>query len=157
MGPTTKILLVAVAAGALGVVAGLLTTGPGPLLRTELGQRVLNDALTASAPAPEALAIATRGGRVPSFELPGLDGRRVRIPEAWAGRTVLVNVWASWCGPCREEMPALQQFSVEQGTNGVQVVGIALDEADAVRAFLAQTPVGYPILLDAPGPTDAGV
>ena len=54
-------------------------------------------------------------------------------------------------------MPELQRFAAEQGPNGVQVVGIALDDEAAVRAFLKHTPVAYPILLDAPGPADAGV
>jgi hypothetical protein len=54
-------------------------------------------------------------------------------------------------------MPELQRFAAAQGQAGVQVVGIALDDADAVRAFLRRIPVDYPILLDAPGPADAGV
>jgi peroxiredoxin len=54
-------------------------------------------------------------------------------------------------------MPALQRFHAQQGGNGVQVVGIALDDPGAVREFLARAGVRYPILIDAPGPTDAGV
>ena len=54
-------------------------------------------------------------------------------------------------------MPELQRFAAEQGANGVQVVGIALDDAVSVQAFLDRVPVAYPILLDAPGPADAGV
>jgi peroxiredoxin len=54
-------------------------------------------------------------------------------------------------------MPALQAFSEAEGANGVQVVGIALDDAQAVRAFIQRTGVTYPILVDAPGPADAGV
>ena len=54
-------------------------------------------------------------------------------------------------------MPELQRFAAAQGPNGTQVVGIALDDPAAVRAFLQRIPVGYPILLDVPGTTDAGV
>ena len=158
MGPTGKILLVAVAAGALGLFAGLMTSGPGPLLRTELGQRALNGALTASAPPPPAgVAVAARGRPVPTFSLRDLAGREVRLPQAYAGRPLLVNVWATWCGPCRQEMPELQRFAAAQGDNGTQVVGIALDDAAAVAAFVRETGVRYPILLDTPGPADAGV
>jgi thiol-disulfide isomerase/thioredoxin len=158
VGPTAKILLVAVGAGALGLVAGLMTSGSGPLLRTELGQRALGEVLSASAPSPPAgVRMATRGEAVPPFALDDLSGKKVEVPCAYAGRPVLVNVWASWCGPCREEMPELQRFSAEQDANGVQVVGIALDEPPAVRDFVARTGVSYPILIDSPGPADAGV
>ena len=158
MGPTAKILLVAVAAGTLGLLAGLMTSGPGPLLRTELGQRALGEALSASAPAPPpGVRMATRGEPVPAFALADLSGKTIEVPRAYAGRRLLVNVWATWCGPCRQEMPELQRFAAEQGTNGVQVVGIALDEAPAVRDFIARTGVRYPILMDIPGPADAGV
>ena len=155
---STKVVLVALVAGALGVVASLLTSGPGPLLRTELGQRALNAAASASAPEPPAgTPVAERGEAIPAITLPGLDGAPRTLPDAWPGRPLLVNVWASWCGPCIEEMPELQRFAAEQGGNGVQVVGIALDDAASVQAFLERIPVDYPILIDAPGPADAGV
>jgi len=155
---TLAVLAVAVLAGGLGVLASLHVAGPGPLLRSELGQRALNAAMSASAPPPPAgLAVATRGAPVPEFTLRGLDGRPHALPTTWTGRPLLVNVWASWCAPCVHEMPELQRFAASQGSNGVQVVGIALDDADAVRAFLRRVPVAYPILLDAPGAADGGV
>ncbi len=158
MGTGAKVVLVALAAGALGVVASLALNGPGPLLGTEAGQRVVQEAYRASAPEPPAgVTVAERGQRVPAFTVPGLDGRPVAVPAAWAGRPVLVNVWASWCGPCVEEMPELQRFHAAQGANGTQVVGIALDDEAAVRDFLRRVPVDYPILVDAAGPADAGV
>ncbi|NUS60710.1 MAG: TlpA family protein disulfide reductase [Lysobacter sp.] len=136
----------------------MLTSGPGPLWRTEVGQRALNSAAQATAPAPPAgLEVAKRGNVIPTFSLRNLDRSNVELPAAFKGRPVLINVWASWCGPCITEMPALQAFAKEQGANGVQVVGIALDDVDAVRAFIERTGVTYPILVDAPGPADAGV
>ena len=158
MTPTTKVLLVALGAGVLGAGVGLWSVGPGPLLQSELGQRALQTAMSASAPpAPAGLAVAERGEIIPTLRLPALDGRTVELPTAHAGRPLLINFWASWCGPCIEEMPELDRFAASQGANGVQVVGIALDDADAVRAFLRHTPVDYPILLDQPGPRDSGV
>lgn len=154
----TKIVLVALAAGALGLVASLAMNGPGPLLGTEAGQRVVQEALKASAPKPPAgVAVAERGSMVAPFTVPGLDGQPVAVPTAWSGRPLLVNVWASWCGPCIHEMPELQRFHAAQGANGIQVVGIALDDAAAVRDFLGRIHVDYPILVDAAGPADAGV
>lgn len=155
---TATVLLVALIAGALGVAASLFGTGPGPLLQTEIGQRALNAAMEASAPKPPAgVTVTHRGERVSPLALPRLDGTPVALPSAYSGRTLVVNVWASWCAPCIKEMPELQRFATKQGARGVQVVGIALDDPAAVRAFLAKVPVTYPILLDTPGPADAGV
>ncbi|MCD9027127.1 TlpA family protein disulfide reductase [Luteimonas sp. BDR2-5] len=156
-GPLT-VVVVALLAGALGVFISLFVGGPGPLLGTEVGQRLYNDAITAAAPAPpDGVAVARRGGRVPAMTVAALDGPPVQLPDDYAGRPVLINLWASWCGPCIEEMPELDRFAREQGDNGVQVIGIALDDTDAVRAFLDRIPVGYRIAIDAPGSADAGV
>jgi thiol-disulfide isomerase/thioredoxin len=158
MRPSTKVVLVALLAGSLGALASLATSGPGPLLRTEWGQRLLGRWFAATAPeVPAGVAVASVGAPMPSLALPALDGGRVHLPEAYAGRPLLLNVWASWCGPCIEEMPELQRFAASQGANGTQVVGIALDDAEAVRTFLQRVPVDYPILLDIPGRADAGV
>ena len=151
------VVLVAVAAGVLGVIAGLVANGPGPLLGTEVGQRVVNRTYTALTPVPEGVRVPRVGEAVAELALPRLAGGTLALPSAFAGRPLLVNVWASWCGPCIEEMPELQRYAQAQGTQGVQVVGVALDDADAVRAFLHQVPVSYPIAFDAPGPRDAGV
>lgn len=153
-----KVVLVALAAGGLGLLAGLMVTGGGPIWGTDTGQRLHNDALTASAPPlPDGGRVARRGEPLPALHLATLDGGRVHLPHDFSGRPLLVNVWASWCPPCIEEMPELDRFAREQGTEGVQVLGLALDEPDAVRAFLERVPVRYPLAIDAPGPADAGV
>jgi thiol-disulfide isomerase/thioredoxin len=158
MGTNLRIVLVALAAAVVGGAAGLWLGGPGPLLRTEAGQRLLQGALSASAPEPPAdLAVAERGKPAPRVTVARLDGGTMTLPDDFRGRPLLVNVWASWCGPCIEEMPELDRFARAQGDNGTRVVGLALDEADAVRDFLQRVPVAYPIALDTPGPRDAGV
>ena len=155
---TRTVLLVALVAGALGVVAGLAVNGPGPLLRTELGQRAVQQAFEAVAPpVPEGLVVATRGGRVPAITLPDLAGAPRTLPGDFGERPLLVNLWASWCGPCIEEMPELDRFAAGQGDHGIQVLGIALDDPAAVEDFLQRIPVRYPILIDTPGTRDAGV
>jgi thiol-disulfide isomerase/thioredoxin len=155
MGSTAKILLVATCAGVLGAAAGLWLNGPGPLLRTEIGQRALQGAMNASA--PPGLAVARRGGVIPTLRLSGLDGKTSELPTRFFGKPVLINLWASWCGPCIQEMPELDRFAASQGANGTQVVGIALDDPSSVDGFLKRVPVRYPILLDEAGPRDAGV
>lgn len=158
MRDSTKVVLVALAAGTLGVVAALAVRGPGPLLGTEAGQRAVQQVLSATAPeAPDGVIVAERGDIVQPMVLERLDGGGMSLPDAAGARPMLVNVWASWCAPCIEEMPELQRYHAEQDANGVQVVGIALDDRHAVEAFLQRVPVDYTILLDAPGPADAGV
>jgi len=152
-----KIVLVAAAAGALGVVVGIFATGAGPLLGSEFGQRVLNDALVANTPAPEGVTVARRGELLPTVPVAGLDGPGFQLPDDFSGRPLLVNVWASWCGPCIKEMPELDRYARAQGDGGVQVLGLALDDPEAVREFLQRIPVGYPQAIDVPGPSDAGV
>ena len=155
---TTKVIVVAAAAGLLGLLASLMTTGPGPFLRTEPGQRLAQQVLQANAPpAPEGVEVAERGGPVPVFEVERLEGGQWTLPDDFSGQPVLINIWASWCPPCIEEMPELDRFAREQGADGVQVLGIALDEPEAVREFLQQVPVAYPQGIDTPGRADAGV
>jgi thiol-disulfide isomerase/thioredoxin len=155
---TPRILLAAVVAAGLGVLASMWFDGGRVLLRTETGQRVLQSAADASAPQPPAgVTPARRGDAMPPIVLPGLDGERIDIVARYAGRPLLINVWASWCGPCVEEMPELEAFAKTQQADGVQVIGLALDTPEGVRGFLQRVPVSYPILLDTPGPADASV
>jgi peroxiredoxin len=95
---------------------------------------------------PQALKI---GDAVPDSTLPGLDGKPRSLAE-WRGKLVLVNFWASWCAPCREEMPLLDATQKRLAAKGLQIVGIANDSAAATKEFLAKTAVAYPILIDDP-------
>ena len=92
---------------------------------------------------------------VPAFTLPGLAGPALTLPIR--GRPVLLNYWASWCGPCLDELPLLSAFASQQGPNGVQVVGIALDDRAQAEAFLRQHPLGFPSLIEAPGEHDSSI
>ena len=154
---TARVLLVAGAAGALGVLASLWWGG-SPLLRTDTGQRALQAAMEASAPEPPpGVKPAQPGEPMPTIVLPDLQGRTISLPRAYVGRPLLINVWASWCGPCIEEMPELDRYARAQGPKGVQVIGLALDTPENIRQFLDRVPVAYPILVDTPGPADASV
>jgi thiol-disulfide isomerase/thioredoxin len=83
---------------------------------------------------------------LPEPVLRDLDGRTRHLAE-WRGQVVVLNFWATWCPPCREEMPEFVRLQEELGGRGLRFVGIAIDEPDAVRDFLKETPVNYPILI----------
>jgi thiol-disulfide isomerase/thioredoxin len=83
---------------------------------------------------------------LPEPRLVDLAGRAHTLSE-WQGKILILNFWATWCPPCREEMPDFDRLQRELGSDGVQFVGVALDDAGAVRSFLEQHPVNYPILI----------
>jgi thiol-disulfide isomerase/thioredoxin len=63
------------------------------------------------------------------------------------GRPLIVNFWATWCAPCIKEMPEIDRFHREHAARGWQVLGLAIDSAEPVRAFLERIPVGFPVAL----------
>jgi len=139
------LLWVAVLAGGLGLWAGhRLEPVPAP------------SAGSATPPPRPVVDVAGIGDLMPALVLPDLSGAPVDLQQ-FKGRPLLVNVWASWCGPCVEEMPELSRYAAAQGDAGVQVLGLALDTPDGVRDFLQRVPVDYPIVLETPGPADASV
>lgn len=150
---TRWILLAAVAAGALGVAASLRVDRSW-LARTAPVQHALKQPKDGVVPP---VAVAREGEALPALTLPDAARRRVELTRLTAGRPALVNVWATWCGPCVKEMPMLDAFHRAQAPNGVQVVGIALDDAAAVRDFMSRHGIGYTSLVDVPGKADAGV
>ncbi len=101
-------------------------------------------------PAAEALAINRiedlLGQRRPDFELSDLKGATVSAAD-FEGKIMLVNFWASWCKPCIEEMPMLTRLQQDYASRGLQVVGIALDDAEKAREFASELAINYPILV----------
>ncbi|UXI68795.1 TlpA family protein disulfide reductase [Tahibacter amnicola] len=154
---TIGVIALALAAGTAGLVSGTFLTGQvpppwitSPLSRTEFGRKLADAWIEAAAPrAPQGVVVAGKGDRRPDLSLLQLDGSTTELAQ-WDGKVVLLNFWATWCAPCREEMPALDKFQQAWSPKGVQVVGLALDDAASVKEFLAGTPVAYPIVLPPP-------
>ncbi len=93
-------------------------------------------------------AQAATDGPAPDFSLPDAAGNTVALSDL-RGQVVLINFWASWCGPCREEMPLLDQLSNKYGPLGFTLLGINVEEErDLADRFLAGTPVDFPVLYD---------
>jgi thiol-disulfide isomerase/thioredoxin len=102
------------------------------------------------APTMDVREASLKAGEVaPPFARSDLAGEAHSLSD-WPGKVVLLNFWASWCGPCREEMPLLDRTQKRYADKGLQVVGVAADNAAATQAFLAKTPVDYPVLIDDP-------
>lgn len=111
-------------------------------------------ALAARGPAAAAETLRTdwpRGKRTPPLQLELLDGTRWSLDQQ-RGDVLLINFWASWCEPCRDEMPALVRLAERERANGLRVLAVNYREpADTVRRFLAATPLALDIALDVDG------
>lgn len=113
--------LILVAAGVASAAAGFLA---GPVLLRSPGET-------------QALRAA---------ELVDLAGKPRRLSE-WQGRVLVCNFWATWCAPCREEIPLLMAGKEKYGSSGVEIIGIAIDNAHKVVEFTRTVPISYTILL----------
>jgi thiol-disulfide isomerase/thioredoxin len=78
--------------------------------------------------------------------LPDLDNRAQSIDQ-WRGKVVVVNFWATWCAPCREEIPLFVRLQKQYGERGVQFVGIAIDQPAKVKPYAAELGMNFPILI----------
>lgn len=97
-------------------------------------------------PAPAGVHTLAVGDQAGDYTLPDLDGQTTALAK-WHGKVVLLNFWATWCAPCREEMPILARLQRDHAANGLQVVGVAMEQPQSANEFLKQVPVGYPILI----------
>ncbi len=138
-----------------------------PLQVADIGSLGRADTLTANTPPPEARFFTPDptfdpesvpvglnvGQRAPDFQTETLDGDPISLTD-FAGEVVLVNFWATWCGPCRVEMPEFQSFYEEFNAQGFTVLAVnntVTDDPEAVAGFTADLGLTFPILMDPDG------
>jgi thiol-disulfide isomerase/thioredoxin len=125
----------------LGVALGLAALGGGALLRSRgipLAPLPVADAVTGGAADPVLRPIP--------MPMITLDGRTLTAADI-DGRAVLLNFWAPWCPPCVHEMPEIDRFARSAAGKNTLVIGLAIDEKPAVDKFIAEHPVGFPIVV----------
>ncbi len=98
------------------------------------------------APAVSKVAEAVKADAVFAASFPDLEGKAQPLKQ-WRGKVMVLNFWAPWCPPCREEIPDFIQVQEQYRAKGVVFVGVAIDEAQNVQSFADETGINYPILL----------
>ncbi len=93
---------------------------------------------------------ATAAKQLLALTLPDSNGNTQSLGQ-WQGKLMVINFWATWCPPCREEMPGFSRLQRKFSGSGVQFLGIGIDSATKIREFSIQTPVSYPLLVGTPG------
>jgi peroxiredoxin len=97
--------------------------------------------------------VAKQHGPAPDFNLPLIDGGQLRL-SSYRGKVVLLDFWATWCVPCREETSHFVDLQQKYGGEGLQIIGVSMDDStDPVRSFYQQFHMNYPVVM---GTADVG-
>lgn len=107
------------------------------------------DAARTSAPVAAHPAQAAAVAQIAALTLPDLAGKPQPLAQ-WQGQVRVINYWATWCRPCRDEMPAFSHLHDMYRDRGVIFIGISIDEPEKIRGFLQEVPVTYPLLVAGP-------
>jgi cytochrome c biogenesis protein CcmG, thiol:disulfide interchange protein DsbE len=107
-----------------------------------LGIYFLQRSLRSDAP-----RFATPGAIAPDFSLPQLNGQILQL-SSYRGKVVLLDFWATWCDPCRDEIPRFENLQSKYGQEGLQIIGVSMDDSpDPVRDFYREFKMNYPVVL----------
>src|SRR5581483_1377418 len=99
-------------------------------------------------PGTSSLVGEVKGAAAPDFELVSLDGRKVKLSD-FRGKAVVLNFWATWCAPCKIEMPWFVDLQNHYASDGLTILGVAMDDTDPqkIAQFASEMGVNYPVLL----------
>ena len=139
---TALIAVVAVWAGVRIHTAWLHRASPGIAIPVGEASPPTRSDLVDESPPPTAKI----PDRLPDFALAALDGKLTSI-RAWSGKSLVINFWATWCAPCRREIPLLEALSAEWANRGITVIGVAVDHRDQVASFAQELKIRYPLLI----------
>jgi thiol-disulfide isomerase/thioredoxin len=134
-----------VAVAAIAVAAGVLVYRYAvmPPAAVEAATAPVAQPPAAEEPAATADAIPQT---LPDFTLGDLAGKPTSI-RSWPGKSMIVNFWATWCGPCRREIPLLRELQKQHGAEGFQIVGVAVDIREDVIKYAQEIGIDYPVLI----------
>jgi len=153
-GALLGMVLVAVAAAG-GFFLYRLTTPPRTALTIDHSPAPVQPPSEADALPPQETPVVRKiPEELPTIRLPGLDGG-LRSLSDFRGKLLVVNFWATWCEPCRREIPLLQSLRRERAKSGVEIVGIALDHRDDVAKYAREHDLKYPLLIGEKGGLEA--
>jgi thiol-disulfide isomerase/thioredoxin len=128
------------------------SSNPAQAQKTASKSAVPSSKTAKEEPADLASARTDVGDPMPPYSAKYLDGSPMSVASE-KGNVVFLNVWATWCGPCRFETPELQSLQTQYSANGLKVIGVSVDEGDteAVKTFVAEQKITYPIAVDPEG------
>jgi thiol-disulfide isomerase/thioredoxin len=140
------LMYVAIAAIAAGAGFGIYRYGIAPKVMTQVPTAQATTPATPASPSASESAPTEVPTILPDFSLRDREGQ-VRSIRSWTGKSMIVNFWATWCAPCRREIPLLKELQQKHGGEGFQVVGVAVDFRDDVLKYAKEIGMDYPILI----------
>jgi len=139
----TLILIAALAglAGAAGYYFVMKPVATAPVAAVEAPVPAATSSEPADAPKTQLAAV------IPEFKLADSDGNLRSLRDDWKGKALIINFWATWCAPCRREIPLLKKLATDHAGDNFQVVGVAVDFRDKVLAYAREMQIDYPMLI----------
>jgi len=136
-----KILVVAVISLVAGALGFAFYSNSKQKAEAEQAAAAAEQAAANAEPAPRPMATM-----LPEFSLKNRAGELQSI-KSWPGKSLIINFWATWCGPCRREIPLLMDLQAKRAKDGFEVIGIAIDFHEDVIKYADQMKINYPLLI----------